>query len=77
MTAHWGCANCGHGKPAHTHTGWPRYQPRCDTRICCNAKRRGHPGGPDGHDMIISHKQEWCQCTEFVSQQQEEEGNNA
>lgn len=63
---------CGHGKPVHTTTGWPRFEQICDTRTCCDAKRRGHPGGPDGHDMIISHRPTYCQCKGFQPQQEKE-----
>jgi hypothetical protein len=58
---------CGHGRPSHGTTGWPRFEPVCNSRTCCDVPPRRHPGQPDSHDFA-NHPGQWCTCKQYTEQ---------
>jgi hypothetical protein len=63
---------CGHERSAHGTTGWPRWEPTCDSFTCCDRRVNRTPGRRGSEHDFITHKTTYCQCKEFVQQQQKE-----
>lgn len=56
---------CGHSRSRHVNTGWPRYEPLCDSFTCCGRKPDRSPGrGGSEHDFV-THEVTRCRCKEY------------
>jgi hypothetical protein len=63
---------CGHYRSVHRTTGWPRFEPTCESFTCCNRSRSTSPGSGGREHDFVDHKVLYCKCKGFVQQQENE-----